>query len=134
MGLFDKIFKKNESTEEIKDEQSSLKIIKPKNLKDDTMDKFIKDSKLPIIVDCWAEWCVPCKQLSPTIAELAGEYDGNVLVTKLNTEKNPKMAQKYSIRSIPTILYFKDGRFITRTVGALPKNSIKKAIDTYLLK
>jgi len=133
MGLFDKIFKKEE-TKEVEEVKKDLPKIKPKNLKDDTMVKIISESKIPVIVDCWAEWCMPCKQIAPVIAELASEYNGDVLVAKLNTEKNRKMAQRYSVKSIPTILYFKEGRFITRTVGALPKSSIKKAIETYLLK
>ena len=127
MGLFDFLKKKEEEKKEIPKK-------KPKNLKDDTMNKFIKDSKIPVVVDCWAEWCVPCKQIAPSVAELAAEYEGRVHITKLNTEKNRKMAQKYAIRSIPTILYFKNGKLITRTVGALPKSSIKKVIEDKLLK
>jgi len=129
MGIFDKIFKKKEAEVEVKD----LPKVKPKNLRDDMMVDFIKDAKLPVVVDCWADWCGPCKQIAPVIAELASEYNGKVLVAKLNTEKNRKMATRYSIKSLPTILYFKDGKFITRTVGAMPKSSIKKAIDNYLL-
>ena len=129
MGIFGKIFKKEEAKIEVK----NLPKVKPKNLKDDTMVDFIKNSKLPVVVDCWADWCGPCKQIAPLIAELASEYNGRVLVTKLNTEKNRKMATRYSVKSLPTILYFKDGKFITRTIGAMPKSSIKKAIDNYLL-
>lgn len=129
MGLFDKIFKK-----ETGKPKEDLPKIKPKNLKDETMNKFIKDAKMPVLVDCWADWCGPCKQLAPSIAELAAEYNGKIHVTKLNTEKNRKMSQKYSIKSIPTILYFKNGKLITRTVGALPKKSIKKVIEDKLLK
>ena len=134
MGIFDKIFKKEEIQEEVQGEKKDLPKKKPKNLKDETMLDIINNSKIPVVVDCWADWCVPCKQIAPSIAELAAEFDGEVLIAKLNTEKNRKMSQRYSVRSIPTILYFKDGRFITRTVGALPKSTIKKAIENYLLK
>jgi len=123
------LFKKEEVVE-LKD----LPKVKPRNLRDDNMVKIIKESEIPVVVDCWADWCGPCKQIAPVIAELASEYNGRVLVAKLNTEKNRKMSQKYSVKSLPTILYFKDGKFITRTIGAMPKSSIKKAIEAYLLK
>ena len=108
--------------------------IKPKNLKDSDMESIIKNSDKPVMVDCWASWCQPCKMIAPIIADLANEYRDDILVAKLNTEKNRKMAAKFGVRSLPTILYFKDGKLITRTVGAIPKQAMKKVIDTTLLK
>ncbi len=130
MGLFGFGNKKETKKEAIIDGPK----VKPKNLKDTDMDSIIKNSKIPVVVDCWAVWCQPCKAIAPIIADLATEYQERVLVTKLNTEKNRKMAAKYSIRSIPTILYFKNGKLVKRTVGALPKKSIKAVIENQLLK
>ena len=130
MGLFGFGNKKETKKEEIIDGPK----VKPKNLKDTDMESIIKNSKIPVIVDCWAVWCQPCKAIAPIIADLATEYQERVLVTKLNTEKNRKMAAKYGIRSIPTILYFKNGKLVKRTVGALPKKSIKTVIENQLLK
>ena len=88
----------------------------------------IKNEKLAL-VDFWADWCQPCKQLAPTIEELAEEYDGKVLVTKLNVDENPQTATKYGIRGIPTLLLFKKGQVVQQMVGVKPKAEIKKLIE-----
>ena len=133
MGLFG-FGKKKEEEKEQEVVIDNRPKIKPKNLKDSDMLDIIKNSKKPVVVDCWAVWCQPCKMIAPIIADLANEYRDDVLIAKLNTEKNRQMASKFGVRSIPTILYFKDGKLITRTVGAIPKKAIKKVIDTTLLK
>jgi len=79
-----------------------------------------------ILVDCWAPWCAPCLQLSPIIEELAADYANAVKVAKLNVDENPATAAQYGIRSIPTMLLFKDGKLVQRLVGALPKDEIEK--------
>jgi thioredoxin 1 len=82
-----------------------------------------------LIVDCWAEWCGPCRMLGPTIHELAGDLHGRVAFGKLNTDSNPKTPRKYGIMSIPTLLFYKDGQVVGKTIGALPKEHILEAIE-----
>ncbi len=86
----------------------------------------------PLVVDCWAPWCGPCRMLGPVIEELANEYAGQVRVGKLNVDENELIPQEYGIMSIPTVLYFKNGELVNRTVGALPKAQLKQAIDQLL--
>ena len=82
-----------------------------------------------LVVDCWAEWCGPCRMLGPTIEELAGELQGKVVFGKLNTDNNRKLPRQYGIMSIPTILFYKEGEVVGKTVGALPKEYILEAIE-----
>jgi len=81
------------------------------------------------LIDFWAEWCQPCKMLAPTVEEIAGEYEGKVLVGKLNVDDNPATATKYGIRGIPTLLLFKGGQVVQQLVGVKSKAEIKKVID-----
>jgi thioredoxin 1 len=82
-----------------------------------------------LIVDCWAEWCGPCRMLGPTIKELAGELKGKVVFGKLNTDVNPKTPRQYGIMSIPTLLFYKDGKVTGKLVGAVPKEYIMEAVE-----
>ncbi|MBW3583889.1 MAG: thioredoxin [Euryarchaeota archaeon] len=96
---------------------------------DDNFQEFIKDDK-PVLVDCWAPWCAPCRRLSPIIEELATELEGEVKFGKLNTDDNPSTAQQNGIMSIPTMLVYKNGEKVDQLIGALPKaeilNTLKK--------
>ena len=96
---------------------------------DDEFETSILQNEKPALVDFWAEWCQPCKMLAPTVEELADEYDGQVLVTKLNVDDNPATATKYGIRGIPTLLLFKGGQVVQQLVGVKTKAEIKKVID-----
>jgi thioredoxin 1 len=86
----------------------------------------------PVLVDFWAEWCAPCRMLAPTIDELAREYQGKVVVGKVNVDEQGELAQRYGIRGIPTLLVFKGGEIRERFIGVQPKSVIKKALDAIL--
>lgn len=81
-----------------------------------------------LVVDCWAEWCGPCRRIAPIIDQLAGEYAGQVTFAKLNVDDNPRTAQRYQIRSIPTLLFMKNGQVVDQVLGAVPKRQIEQKI------
>ncbi|MBN1293216.1 MAG: thioredoxin [Candidatus Latescibacteria bacterium] len=91
---------------------------------DDTFDEKVLKSSIPVVVDFWAEWCPPCKMIAPFLVEIAAEYEGKVLICKVNVDDNHNLAQKYGIRSIPTLLYIKQGKIEDQVVGALPKEQL----------
>ncbi|MCK5391976.1 MAG: thioredoxin [Deltaproteobacteria bacterium] len=101
-------------------------------LNDDNFESEVLNSEIPVLVDLWAEWCGPCRALAPVIEEIAEDYDGKLKVGKLNVDENPGVPSAYDIRSIPTLLVFKDGAVQDRLVGALPKNHIVDLIESML--
>ncbi len=101
---------------------------------DNDFDEKVLSSELPVLVDFWASWCGPCRALAPVIEELAEEYDGKIEVMKLNVDENPSTAALYQIRSIPTLLLFRNGEPIDRIVGALPKDHLSESIENSLVE
>jgi len=99
------------------------------DITDDTFEKETLQSDLPVVVDCWATWCGPCRVLSPILDELAMEYAGKIKVCKLDVDANPKTSEKFNIMSIPTVLYIKGGKVQFTTVGAWPKPKLKEKFE-----
>jgi thioredoxin 1 len=100
-------------------------------LTDANFEEFIKTDK-PVLVDFWAEWCGPCRMVGPIVEELSNDYDGRAIVGKVNVDHNPGISSKYGIRNIPTVLFFKNGEVVDKSVGAVPKNVLAQKIDDQL--
>ena len=92
----------------------------------------ILDSKLPVLVDFWAVWCAPCRAIAPHVEALAKDYDGKIRVGKCDIDSNPSFSSQYDIRSIPTLLLFKEGKVVGQVVGAVPKTKIEDLIKKAL--
>ncbi|MEZ6058397.1 MAG: thioredoxin [Planctomycetaceae bacterium] len=97
---------------------------------DSNFDAEVLNSETPVLVDFWAPWCGPCKMLAPTIDEIAEDYAGKVKVGKINTDEARQVAMKHQIQSIPTLILFKGGQVVARTMGAQPKKMIAQMIDS----
>jgi thioredoxin 1 len=95
-------------------------------------DEQVLQSELPVLVDFWAEWCGPCKMIAPSVHDMAEEYDGQLNVAKLDVDNAPSIALKYGVRSIPALIFFKDGQPVDQIVGAVPKGVLKKKVDSVL--
>ena len=89
----------------------------------------VLDSKQPVLVDFWAEWCGPCKAIAPSLEELSEEMASKLKIVKINVDENPSISQTYSIRSIPALMIFKDGEKISEKMGALPKSALQSWVD-----
>ena len=103
-----------------------------KQFTDSNFEAEVLKSDKPVLVDFWAEWCGPCRMVGPIVDEIANEYDGKVSVGKMNVDENPDIPSKYGIRSIPTLLVFKNGELVEKIIGAVPKSSITSKIEPHM--
>lgn len=99
---------------------------------DASFDEVVLKSDKPVLVDFWATWCGPCRMLGPVIEEIATEYEGRVVVGKVDVDSNQDYAAKYGVRNIPTVLVFQNGEVVGRQVGVAPKNTYTEALDSLL--
>lgn len=108
--------------------------IKPAIITDENFarDVLKDDSARPVLLDCWAAWCPPCRMIAPILDELAAEANGRYTIAKLNVDENPQTAAQFQIQSIPTMLVFKNGRLVDRIVGAQPKQQIAARLNAHL--
>ena len=101
-------------------------------LSDATFDEHVKSSDIPVLVDFWAEWCGPCKMISPVLEEIAEEQAGKLQIGKLNIDDNLEVTRRFDVMSIPTLILFKDGQPEVRLIGAKPKSQLLEEISAYL--
>jgi thioredoxin 1 len=106
--------------------------MKPNTFTDENFATEVLQSDKPVLVDFWAVWCGPCKMIAPSVEELADEFDGKAKVGKLDVDNNQESAIKYGVRSIPTVLIFKDGKVHDTIIGAVPKVQLKKKLEAAL--
>jgi thioredoxin 1 len=99
---------------------------------DSQWDSTVLQSETPVFVDFWAEWCAPCRAMGPYVDKLAGDYDGQLKVVKINTQDNPEVPAKYGITAIPTFLLIKDGEVVKQMVGSQSYEELKKVVDASL--
>ena len=104
----------------------------PTVLTGDNFDKEVINSKIPVLVDFWASWCMPCKMLAPTIDALETEFANKVIIAKLNVDENKEISSRYGIMSIPTVLLFKGGEVVEQFVGVKPKGEYTDALNKYI--
>jgi thioredoxin 1 len=104
----------------------------PIHVSDNEFQDKVLGSETPVIVDFWAPWCGPCRMVAPILDELAKDYEGKLVIVKVNTDENPQWAMKYGIQSIPTMLFVKGGQIVDRMVGAAPKPYIQQRVDNLL--
>jgi thioredoxin 1 len=101
----------------------------PIKVSDASFQNDVLNSKAPVVVDFWAEWCGPCRMIAPALEELATEFEGKVTVAKINIDENPNTPTKYGVRGVPTLMIFQQGQVAATKVGALPKSKIKEWIE-----
>ncbi len=101
-------------------------------LTDANFDELVKKSDKPVMVDFWAEWCGPCKMIGPVVEEISKEFEGKALIGKLDVDNNPNVSIEFGIRSIPTLLFFKNGQVVDKQVGVVPKNVLVQKLNALL--
>ena len=104
----------------------------PIHITDESFEKVVMQSELPVIVDFWAPWCGPCKMIAPTLEKLAKEQEGKLVVAKINTDDHAEWMQKFGIQGIPTLLFVSGGKVVHRQVGALPERMLREAVNQFM--
>ncbi len=104
----------------------------PIHVTDAQFEQAVLKSPMPVIVDFWAPWCGPCKMIAPILEKISQEYDGKVVVAKVNTDDNPEWAMKYGVQGIPTMLFVAGGKIVHRQVGAMPERMLRQAVTQFL--
>ena len=104
----------------------------PIHVTDAAFEQTVLQSKIPVIVDFWAPWCGPCKMVAPILDKLAKEYEGKIVIAKVNTDENQEWMMKYGIQGIPTMLFFANGKLIHRQVGALPERMLRDIVGQFM--
>lgn len=118
-----------EMMQKMSGEEKAKKVVNsPVKLDSSNFDETIKNNE-NVVVDFWAEWCMPCRMIAPVVEELAKEYAGKVVFGKLNTDENPTIAARYGISAIPTMIFFKKGKPVDQIVGAMPKSELKRWVE-----
>jgi len=123
---------KSKKLKELLEENKKRKIEGAINLESSSFDKAIESANVPVLVDFWAAWCMPCRVMAPVMEELAHDYAGKATFAKVNVDENPEISQRYSIMSIPHFIIFKDGKPVERIVGAVGRGSLEKALKKHL--
>jgi len=106
--------------------------MKPVEVTDTNFQNEVLNSPTPVLVDFWAEWCGPCKMIAPVVEELAKEYDGKLKVGKVDVDANQQVSMQFGVRSIPTLLIFKQGKVVEQVIGAVPKRLLAEKIAKHL--
>lgn len=104
----------------------------PLHITDESFEKIVMQSELPVIVDFWAPWCNPCKMIAPTLDKLAKELDGKIVIAKVNTDDHAQWMQKFGIQGIPTLLFVSNGKVVHRQVGALPEKMLRDVVTQFI--
>jgi thioredoxin 1 len=123
--------KEKELKEKISKKSKKVAANKPIEVDDKTFDSTIKEHKI-VVIDCWAEWCGPCRMIAPTIEAMANDYAGKAVFGKLHVDENSETATKYCITSIPTLLFFKEGKLVGQIIGAVPRQQIEQRLKAIL--
>lgn len=101
-------------------------------INEDNFEELVMKSDKPVVVDFWAEWCGPCRMLTPIIEEMSSEYDGKAVIGKVNVDENQSISMKFGVRNIPTVLFIKNGEVVDKSVGAVPKSQLVDKLEAQL--
>jgi thioredoxin 1 len=131
-GNSKKLIARNNLYEKVKEEKVRIMSNEPIHVTDAAFEKTVLQSSVPVIVDFWAPWCNPCKMVAPVLDKLAKEYEGKILIAKVNTDENPEWMMKYGIQGIPTMLFVSNGKIVHRQVGALPERMLRDVVTQFM--